>query len=56
MSKSYSIGGLITRNYGDFRGVDLTNKKDNVSQYRSPDAINMWKNYAHDNCVETRPQ
>ena len=52
MSKS---GDLITRNYGGFRGVDYYNRADGVSLYRSPDALNVWKNYKSDECVETRP-
>ena len=48
-------GDLITRNYGNFRGVDFYNRADGVSLYRSPDALNMWKNYKSDQCVETRP-
>lgn len=48
-------GKLITRNYANFRGVDFSNKE--VSIYRSPDALNMWKDYANDlgKCIETRP-
>ena len=37
-------GSLITRNYANFRGVDFSNRKDEVSLHRSPDSINMWKN------------
>ena len=50
-------GTLISRNYANFRGVDFSNRKDEVSLYRSPDALNMWKNYKSTNgrCVETRP-
>lgn len=50
-------GSLITRNYANFRGVDFSNRKDEVSLVRSPDALNMWKNYKNNNgrCVETRP-
>ena len=50
-------GTLITRNYGTFRGVDFSNRKDEVNLYRSPDSVNMWKNYKNSNgkCVETRP-
>ena len=50
-------GTLITRNYSTFRGVDFSNRKDEVNLYRSPDALNMWKNYRNNNgkCVETRP-
>ena len=50
-------GSLITRNYKYFRGVDFSNRYDEVSLYRSPDSINMWKNYKSNNgrCIETRP-
>lgn len=50
-------GSLITRNYTSFRGVDFSNRKDEVSLNRSPDALNMWKNYKSTNgrCIETRP-
>lgn len=50
-------GSLITRNYNQFRGVDFSNRKDEVNIYRSPDALNMWKNYRNSNgkCIETRP-
>lgn len=57
MASSLSSGSLIFRNYRDFRGVDFSNRKDEVSLYRSPDCLNMWKNYKNStgNCVETRP-
>lgn len=50
-------GSLITRNYANFRGVDFSNRKDEVSLVRSPDALNMWKNYKNSKgrCVESRP-
>lgn len=50
-------GTLITRNYSNFRGVDFSNRKDEVNLYRSPDALNMWKNYKNSKgrCVESRP-
>lgn len=50
-------GTLITRNYAEFRGVDFSNRKDEVNLYRSPDALNVWKNYKSSNgkCIETRP-
>lgn len=50
-------GTLITRNYSNFRGVDFTNRKDEVAINRSPDSLNMWKNYKSNNgrCIETRP-
>lgn len=48
-------GTLITRNYVDFRGVDFSNKE--VSLVRSPDSLNMWKDYKNNlgRCIETRP-
>ena len=48
-------GTLITRNYADFRGVDFSNRE--VSLTRSPDSINMWKDYKNSlgKCIETRP-
>lgn len=51
-------GTLITRNYSNFKGVDFTNRKDEVSLNRSPDSLNMWKNYKSNNgrCIETRPE
>lgn len=54
---SAASGSLIARNYTSFRGVDFSNRKDEVSVYRSPDALNVWKNYKNSsgNCIETRP-
>lgn len=50
-------GSLITRKYKNFKGVDFSNRKDEISLYRSPDALNVWKNYKSSNgrCIETRP-
>ena len=49
-----SSGDLITRNYTGFRGVDFTDNE--VSLTRSPDSLNMWKNYRKlGKCIETRP-
>ena len=48
-------GSLITRNYTDFRGVDFSNNE--VSLVRSPDSLNMWKDYKKlGKCIETRPE
>lgn len=57
MSSEQVSGSLIARNYANFRGVDFSNRKDEISLYRSPDARNMWKNYKNDTgkCVEVRP-
>lgn len=54
---SQPSGTLITRNYSNYRGVDFSNRKDEVNIYRSPDALNVWKNYKSTNgkCIETRP-
>lgn len=50
-------GDLITRNYSNFKGVDFSNRKDEVSLYRTPDSINMWKNYKNSKgrAIESRP-
>ena len=40
---SSTSGSIITRNYSNFRGVDFSNKEVNI--VRSPDSLNMWKNY-----------
>lgn len=49
-----SAGSLILRNYSNFRGVDFSNC--DVSLYRSPDSLNMWKDYKNlGKCIQTRP-
>lgn len=50
-------GTLITRNYTSFLGVDFSNRRDEISVRRSPDALNVWKNYKSTagRCIETRP-
>ena len=51
---SISAGSIITRTYNNFRGVDFSD--DEVSQYRSPNSLNMWKDYKKlGKCIETRP-
>lgn len=54
---SASSGGLVCRNYEQFSGVDFSNRKDEVQLNRTPDAINVWKNYRSSNgkSIETRP-
>lgn len=46
---------LIKRVYTNFRGVDFSNREVNLT--RSPDSLNMWKNYKNNlgKCIETRP-
>jgi hypothetical protein len=46
-------GDKITRKYSNFRGVDF--RGDECDPNRSPDALNMWRNYKKLACVETRP-
>lgn len=48
-------GNLVTRDYNNFRGVDFSNKE--VALYRSPDALNVWKDYTNNlgKMIETRP-
>lgn len=48
-----SLTDLMTRKYINFRGVDFTNN--DVKNYRSPDALNMWRNYEDSDCIQTRP-
>jgi len=46
-------GDLISRIYGNFRGCDL--RGDEVSLNRSPDCLNIWRNYKKTISIETRP-
>lgn len=50
-------GTSIKRTYSNFRGVDFANEPGIVSISRSPDALNVWKNYSdtQGSCIETRP-
>ena len=49
-----NAGALRLQLYNNFRGVDFTDE--NVSESRSPDALNMWKNYKTlGKKIETRP-
>lgn len=48
-----ALNDLITRNYSNFQGVDFSN--DSVSLTRSPNALNMWKNYKDEDGIQTRP-
>ena len=43
----------VNRTYSNFRGVDFSNSE--VNLYRSPDSVNMWKNYDNGEGIETRP-
>lgn len=50
---SDSTGTLVTRVYSGFRGVDF--RGDEISLYRSPDALNVWKDYKETDSIRTRP-
>mgnify|MGYP003303621286 CR=1 FL=1 len=48
-------GSLITRNYANFKGVDFSDEE--VSLTRSPDSLNMFKDYKKlGKAIETRPE
>jgi hypothetical protein len=51
------IGSLVSRKYQNFRGIDLYNHVANVDLTRSPDCLNVWKNYdtEESNIIQTRP-
>lgn len=46
-------GSLITRIYGGFRGVDF--RGDEINLARSPDSLNVWKDYRETESIRTRP-
>lgn len=46
-------GDLISRIYGGFRGVDFRGEEINL--LRSPDSVNMWKDYKETDSIRTRP-
>lgn len=48
-----STGDLITRVYGGFRGVDFRGEEINL--VRSPDSLNVWKDYRETDSIRTRP-
>lgn len=50
-------GTSIKRTYANFRGVDFSSDPSIVNLSRSPDALNVWKNYSdtQGSCIETRP-
>lgn len=47
----------LTRTYTDFAGVDFSTDPSQIEINRSPDALNVWKNYkdTEGTCIETRP-
>lgn len=46
-------GDLITRVYSNFRGCDFRGEE--VNLVRSPDCLNVWRNYRKTSSIETRP-
>lgn len=48
-----STGDLITRIYTGFRGVDFRGEEINI--VRSPDSLNVWKDYRETESIRTRP-
>lgn len=47
-------GERITRIYGGFRGVDFRGEEINI--VRSPDSLNVWKDYKEIDSIRTRPE
>ena len=48
-----NTGDLITRVYSNFRGVDFRGEDINIR--RSPDSLNVWKDYKETESIRTRP-
>ena len=49
-----AIGDLIPRVYSSFRGVDFWGEEINL--VRSPDSLNVWKDYKETESIRTRPE
>lgn len=49
-----SSGDLISRKYTSFRGADFRGEE--VNLVRSPDCLNMWKDYKETESIRTRPE
>ncbi len=49
-----SIGDLVPRVYSNFRGVDFRGEEINL--VRSPDSLNVWKDYKETESIRTRPE
>ena len=48
-----NTGDLVSRVYSNFRGVDFRGEEINI--VRSPDSVNMWKDYKETESISTRP-
>ncbi len=44
---------VVTRIYSNFRGADFRGEEINI--VRSPDCLNVWKDYKHTESIRTRP-
>lgn len=49
-----AIGDLVPRVYSSFRGVDFRGEEINL--VRSPDSLNVWKDYTETESIRTRPE
>ena len=47
------MADLISRIYSNFRGVDFRGEEINIT--RSPDSLNVWKDYKETESIRTRP-
>ncbi len=50
---SVSTGDIVSRIYSNFRGVDFRGEEINI--VRSPDSLNVWKDYKETESIRTRP-
>ena len=48
------MADIVSRIYSNFRGVDFRGEEINLK--RSPDSINMWKDYRETDSIRTRPE
>lgn len=48
------MSDLISRVYSGFRGVDFRSEDCNI--LRSPNCLNVWKDYKSIDCIQTRPK
>ena len=48
------MSNMITRIYDSFRGCDF--RGEDVELIRSPNCLNMWKDYKDIECIRTRPE
>jgi hypothetical protein len=48
-----SAGDLVTRLYTNFRGADFRGEE--INMRRSPDCLNVWKDYKETESIRTRP-